>query len=39
MEEIARVLDVSTVTVRRDLRMAEAWLRNEMQIGLVPLDS
>ena len=39
MEEIARALDVSPVTVRRDLRMAEAWLRNEMQIGLVPLDS
>jgi RNA polymerase sigma factor (TIGR02999 family) len=39
MDEIARALDVSPVTVRRDLRMAEAWLRNEMQIGLVPLDS
>ena len=39
MEEIAQALDVSPVTIRRDLRMAEAWLRNEMQIGLVPLDS
>jgi RNA polymerase sigma-70 factor (ECF subfamily) len=31
MEEIARTLDVSTITVRRDLRMAEAWLHQEMQ--------
>jgi RNA polymerase sigma-70 factor (ECF subfamily) len=31
MDEIARALDVSPVTVRRDLRMAEAWLHNEMQ--------
>ena len=31
MEEIAQALDVSAVTVRRDLRMAEAWLRNEMR--------
>jgi RNA polymerase sigma-70 factor, ECF subfamily len=33
MNEIARVLDISPVTVRRDLRMAEAWLHNEMQSG------
>ena len=33
MEEIAQALDVSPVTVRRDLRMAEAWLHNEMQGG------
>jgi RNA polymerase sigma-70 factor (ECF subfamily) len=33
MEEIAQALDVSTITVRRDLRMAEAWLHNEMQSG------
>src|SRR5215469_16579042 len=25
MDEIAQTLDISTVTVRRDLRMAEAW--------------
>jgi RNA polymerase sigma factor (TIGR02999 family) len=30
MEEIAQVLQVSAVTVRRDLRMAEAWLQREM---------
>jgi RNA polymerase sigma-70 factor, ECF subfamily len=33
MEEIAQVLDVSAITVRRDLRMAEAWLHHEMQGG------
>jgi RNA polymerase sigma-70 factor, ECF subfamily len=33
MEEIAQVLDVSAITVRRDLRMAEAWLHHEMQSG------
>jgi RNA polymerase sigma-70 factor (ECF subfamily) len=31
MDEIAEALDVSPVTVRRDLRMAEAWLHNEMR--------
>ena len=31
MDEIAEALDVSAVTVRRDLRMAEAWLNREMQ--------
>jgi RNA polymerase sigma-70 factor, ECF subfamily len=31
MDEIAQALDVSAVTVRRDLRMAEAWLHKEMQ--------
>jgi RNA polymerase sigma-70 factor, ECF subfamily len=31
MDEIAKTLDVSTVTVRRDLRMAEAWLNREME--------
>jgi RNA polymerase sigma-70 factor, ECF subfamily len=31
MDEIARTLEVSLVTVRRDLRMAEAWLHSEMQ--------
>jgi RNA polymerase sigma-70 factor (ECF subfamily) len=30
-EEIARALNVSPITVRRDLRMAEAWLHNELQ--------
>lgn len=31
MDEIASSLQVSAVTVRRDLRMAEAWLHREMQ--------
>jgi RNA polymerase sigma factor (TIGR02999 family) len=31
MEEIARALNLSVETVRRDLRMAEAWLGNAMQ--------
>lgn len=30
MNEIAQTMDVSEVTVRRDLRMAEAWLNHEM---------
>jgi len=38
MEEIAQALDVSAVTVRRDLRMAEAWLHNEIQCGTVSND-
>lgn len=33
MEEIAEALQVSATTVRRDLRMAEAWLHQEMQVG------
>jgi RNA polymerase sigma factor (TIGR02999 family) len=33
MDEIAYSLDVSPVTVRRDLRMAEAWLYHEMKGG------
>lgn len=33
MDEIAQMLEISTVTVRRDLRMAEAWLHQEMQSG------
>jgi len=33
MDEIAQTLDVSLATVRRDLRMAEAWLRHQMQSG------
>jgi RNA polymerase sigma factor (TIGR02999 family) len=32
-EEIAQTLDVSAMTVRRDLRMAEAWLHHQMQVG------
>jgi RNA polymerase sigma factor (TIGR02999 family) len=32
-EEIAQALEVSQVTVRRDLRMAEAWLHHEMKDG------
>ena len=31
LEEIAKTLEVSAVTVRRDLRLAQAWLHNEMQ--------
>lgn len=31
MDEIAQTLEVSPMTVRRDLRMAEAWLLQEMQ--------
>jgi len=33
MEEIARTLEVSPITVRRDLRMAEAWLYRQMRNG------
>jgi len=33
VDDTARALDVSAVTVRRDLRMAEAWLHNEMRRG------
>jgi RNA polymerase sigma-70 factor, ECF subfamily len=39
MDETAQALEVSAVTVRRDLRMAEAWLYNEMQSGNVPNDA
>jgi RNA polymerase sigma factor (TIGR02999 family) len=39
MEEIAQALDVSPVTVRRDLRMAEAWLHKEMQSESASHDS
>ena len=31
MEEIAEALAVSEITVRRDLRMAEAWLQHAME--------
>jgi RNA polymerase sigma factor (TIGR02999 family) len=31
LDEIARMLDLSPVTVRRDIKMAEAWLHREMQ--------
>ena len=34
MDEIAQTLDVSLATVRRDLRMAEAWLGHQMQRGM-----
>ena len=34
IDEIARALDVSAITVRRDLRMAEAWLHHQMESGL-----
>lgn len=32
-EEIAQSLEVSAMTVRRDLRMAEAWLHSQMLSG------
>jgi len=31
LEETAQALDISLITVRRDLKMAEAWLQREMQ--------
>jgi RNA polymerase sigma-70 factor, ECF subfamily len=31
MEEVAQSLEVSAITVRRDLRMAEAWLHRQIQ--------
>jgi len=31
MAEVAEALNISVVTARRDLRMAEAWLHREMQ--------
>jgi len=31
IDEIARSLDVSAITVRRDLRMAEAWLYHQVR--------
>jgi RNA polymerase sigma-70 factor (ECF subfamily) len=31
MEEVAQALDISTVTVRRDMRAAETWLHREMR--------
>jgi RNA polymerase sigma factor (TIGR02999 family) len=33
MEEIAQALEISPVTVRRDLRMAETWLYQQMRSG------
>src|ERR1700757_1391689 len=33
VDEVAQTLNVSAVTVRRDLRMAETWLHREMQNG------
>src|ERR1700730_711347 len=36
MDEIAQALDVSAVTVRRDLRMAEAWLHHQMGTASAP---
>ncbi len=31
LEETAQALDVSVITVRRDVKMAEAWLQREMR--------
>jgi RNA polymerase sigma-70 factor, ECF subfamily len=36
MEETAEALAVSAVTVRRDLRMAEAWLHDQMRSTAAP---
>ena len=33
MEEIAQALELSEITVRRDLRMAQAWLQREIEGG------
>jgi len=33
MQEIAQALELSEITVRRDLRMAEAWLQREIEGG------
>jgi RNA polymerase sigma-70 factor (ECF subfamily) len=33
MDEVAQALQVSAITVRRDLRIAETWLHREMQGG------
>jgi len=33
VQEIAQALEVSPVTVRRDLKIAEAWLHHEMRNG------
>lgn len=33
MDEIAQTLEISAVTVRRDLRLAEAWLYRQMRSG------
>lgn len=33
LPEIADMLDISTITVRRDLRMAQAWLYHEMRLS------
>ena len=33
MDEIAQTLEISVVTVRRDMRLAEAWLYQQMQGG------
>jgi RNA polymerase sigma factor (sigma-70 family) len=30
IEEIASILEISVATVRRELRMGEAWLRREI---------
>ncbi len=31
VEEIAKALDISVATVRREMRLAEAWLRRELE--------
>ena len=35
-EEVAQALDISTVTVHRDLKMAKAWLRNALSSPNAP---
>ncbi len=37
-DEIGRALDVSAATVKRELRMARAWLLTELQCGTASVD-
>jgi RNA polymerase sigma factor (TIGR02999 family) len=37
MEEIAQAMDLSVETVRRDMRMAEAWLHRALRSAWVPV--
>lgn len=33
MEDVAQALNVSSITVRRDMKAVEAWLYREMRSG------
>jgi RNA polymerase sigma factor (TIGR02999 family) len=39
LDEICHVLDISIATVRRDLRMGEAWLRRELSTAPGSVDA